>query len=45
MLCIAVQAGELMRVVEHASPINIVAALFILALVVAVRPGSELPLG
>jgi len=43
VLCVAVQAGELMRVVEHASPVNIVAALLILALVVAVRPGSKLP--
>ncbi len=43
VLCVAVQAGELVRVVEHASAVNIITAMFILALVVAVRPGQDLP--
>ena len=44
MLCIAVQTGELVRVVEHATLVNLVGALLILAIVLATRTGIE-PLG
>ena len=38
---LAVQAGELVKVVEHASMVNMVAALLILAIVLAARSGTK----
>ena len=41
MLGIAVQTGELVRVVQHATIVNVAGALLILALVLATRTGTE----
>jgi len=40
-LMLSVQAGELMRVVEHTTLVNVVAALLLLTILIAARSGTE----
>ncbi len=41
LLVLTAQVSELVKVVEHVSPINIAAALFLLAIVAAAKSGTE----
>ena len=41
VLIISSQISELLKVLEHDTIVNVVTALFILALIVATRPGTE----
>ena len=41
MLVLTAQVSEMMRVVEHVSVVNVVAALFLLAIAVAAKSGTE----
>jgi hypothetical protein len=42
-LVLVAQAGELVKVVDHVSPVNLAAALLLLAILVATRSGTEVP--
>jgi len=41
LLVLTAQVSELVKVVEHVSMVNIVAALFLLAIVLATKSGTE----
>lgn len=41
MLIVTAQISELIRVIEHVSIVNVVAALFLLSIVVATKSGTE----
>lgn len=45
MLIITAQISELVKVVEHVSVVNVVAALFLLAILAATKSGTEGQMG